>query len=550
MYRYIFLFFIVFSGIATGQPQLFFNANGYTLTSDGPLKKFSCLLVADGKVMSTATNCEPADYPAAIKTDVKGQTLLPGLTDAHGHVFRLGELLMRLDLRGIPSKTKTLKALSTYAKENPSLPWIHGSGWNQVLWTPKLFPRASDFDELQIDRPIWLIRVDGHAGWANQKAMALAGITKQTPDPAGGKIVRDKQGNATGIFIDNAMGLVERHIPEPTTAYRQKSLDVASQHLLSLGITATHDAGISFPEYKIYKERAEKNTLMLRFYPMLSVTDAKFDTMLSAGIVDDPLDFLSIRSVKVYGDGALGSRGAAMLKPYSDSPHEAGLLVTPKKRLPELFDKILGSGFQLNMHAIGDRANRLALKHFESSFKRVGGKPLRNRIEHAQVVNPDDIPAFKKLGLIASMQPTHATSDKNMAQDRIGASRMSGAYAWQTFLGQGTVLAAGSDYPIESANIFHGLHAAITRQDHNNKPKGGWFPEHALSRPQALRAFSLDAAYAGHNESMLGSLEAGKWADFIIIDRDVFTVPAKQIWQTQALQTWVAGKQVFVREGS
>lgn len=527
------------------KPQLFFNANGYTLISSGELTRFSCLLIEEGKVKQIMANCSPSTFSNTELHDVGGKTLIPGMIDAHGHVMSLGEILMRLDLRGMTSKQVILNNLSTFAQQNLDFEWLIGSGWNQVLWQEKAFPHYSDIDSVVKDKPVWLSRVDGHAGWANKKAMTLAGITKDTKSPDGGKIVRDKAGNPTGIFIDNAMALIEKHIPKPSDSFLSQALTVASDHLTSLGITSTHDAGISHQQYRVYQNHAAKKQLKLRFYPMLAASDPELDTMLANGHIADEDQFLSIRSVKVYGDGALGSRGAALMEPYSDDPHEHGLVLTAEEALPGLFEKVQAHGFQLNYHAIGDKANRMALDHYQKAYKTYDGRSLRHRIEHAQVIHPSDIPRFSELGVIASVQPTHATSDKNMAQQRIGNARMKGAYAWQTLLQSGAILAAGSDYPVELANIFHGFHAAVTRQDRNNQPEGGWFAHESLSRIQAFKAFTLDAAYAGHQEQIIGSLETGKWADFIILDQDIFTVPNERLWKTQVKQTWIAGKNVY-----
>jgi predicted amidohydrolase YtcJ len=285
----------------------------------------------------------------------------------------------------------------------------------------------------------------------------------------------------------------------------------------------------------------------MRIYPMIAATSAQLNQLLEKGHVQDQNDWLSVRSVKLYGDGALGSRGAALLQPYSDDPDNSGLLVTREQDLKPLFDLVLGNGFQLNFHAIGDKANRLALDQFADSFKRIGGKSLRNRVEHAQVINVDDIPRFKTLNIIPAMQPTHATSDMNMAEDRVGADRLKGAYAWQTFLKQGSPVAFGSDFPVELSNPFFGLHAAVTRQDRNNSPNKGWIPSEAVTVKQAFRGFTLDAAYAAHQENILGGLTEGKWADFILIDQDVFTISPQDIWKTQVLETWIAGEKRFTK---
>jgi predicted amidohydrolase YtcJ len=333
-----------------------------------------------------------------------------------------------------------------------------------VLWPGKAFPTASLLDEYVKNKPVMLSRVDGHASWVNSKALEIAGITKDTLDPPGGKIVRNKQGQPTGILIDNAMDLLNEHLPKISENLLAAQLDAAGEQLLSEGITNVHDAGISKAVYDYFKKRVVEHSLPVRIYPMIAATSPVLRQLLQAGHVQDQYDWLSIRSVKAYGDGALGSRGAALLKPYSDDPDNSGLLVTRESDLKPLFDLVLGSGFQLNFHAIGDRANRLVLDQFEDSYSRVGGKSLRNRVEHAQIINVDDIPRFKALNIIPAMQPTHATSDMNMAEDRVGADRLKGAYAWQTFLKQGSPVAFGSDFPGELSHPFSGLHAAVTRQ--------------------------------------------------------------------------------------
>ncbi|MFC6439507.1 amidohydrolase [Bowmanella sp. JS7-9] len=528
------------------EPTIINNVNGYHVVGD-KLQTFSSLAFENGKVLATGNAELAAAYKNAVIIDGNGKTLLPGLIDAHGHILGLGESLMKVDLRGADTEMQAAQRAREYANLNPQIDWISGRGWNQVLWPEKRFPTKHSLDKLLPDKPVVLERVDGHALWVNSKALAVAGITTTTPNPVGGEIVRDEAGYPTGVLIDTAMDLVFNAAPAVTHAVREKQLVAARQELLSVGITSAHDAGIDFASYEFYRQKADTQQLGLRIYAMISSFDSKLDDMLAAGYVQSDDDTLWIRSVKGFGDGALGSRGAALLADYSDDPGNRGILVTPEDALPALFDKVLGANFQLNFHAIGDRSNRLILDNFARAYQHTNGLTLRNRIEHAQVVTLDDIPRFKPLNLIASMQPVHATSDMNMAEDRLGKERLKGAYAWQTFAQQGTVIAAGSDFPVELANPFHGLHAAVTRQSHANLPEDGWLAAEKLSREQAFKAFTLDAAYAAHQEEILGNLQPGKYADFILIDRDIFTVPAAQIWQTQVLQTWLAGKQVFTQ---
>ncbi|QCZ92470.1 amidohydrolase [Salinimonas iocasae] len=518
------------------------NVNGYTLDESGELVTFKALAVDDGKISGLNPDTT-VQYDRMV--DGSGKTLLPGMIDAHGHLLGLGSNLLEVDLRDTDSVQQAVSKVAEYALANSAGEWITGRGWNQELWSDRAYPRASDLDSKIDDRPVWLTRVDGHAGWANSRALKIAGIDKNTQSPKGGQIVKDAQGNPTGVLIDNAMGLLEKHIPATGNKQLSAQLDAAGQHLLANGVTAMHDAGIPHSVYDFYLRRAVESTLPVRIYAMISATDSQLATMLDNGPIRDADDYLFINSVKAYGDGALGSRGAALLKPYSDAPHQKGLMVTQPEDFPGLFNQVINAGFQLNFHAIGDRANRLALDQFEATFDEHGGQSLRNRIEHAQVVAPSDLARFSSLQILPSMQPTHATSDKNMAEDRIGKARMEGAYAWQTLLKSGIAVPLGSDFPVELANPFYGIHAAVTRQDRDNNPVKGWYAHEALSIKQAFKGFTLDAAYAAHMEDSLGTLTPGKWADFIIVDQDIFSVKPEALWKTSVEQTWVAGEKVF-----
>ena len=517
------------------------NVSGYTLDDSGKLISFSSILIEDGKVKTL----DPTSMRADAVVDGDGNVMLPGLIDAHGHLLGLGSSLLEVDVRDSRSAADAAKKAAAYAFAHQKQAWIFGSGWNQEVWPDRSFPTAAILDAEISNRPVWLTRVDAHAGWANTKALELAGITKDTPDPVGGKIVRDSDGNPSGVLIDNAIGLMEKVMPKAGAALYQQQLDAAGQHLLSVGVTAMHDAGVPHSVYDFYLARAAEQTLPVRIYAMISATDDDLDSMLDNGPVRSADDFLFIRSVKAYGDGALGSRGAALLAPYSDDPHQSGLLLTQPEEMAPLFSKVLGAGFQLNFHAIGDRANRMALDQFETTMKKFPNRDFRNRIEHAQVIHPDDLSRFAELNVLPSMQPTHATSDKNMAEDRLGKDRMEGAYAWKTLLNSGIPIPLGSDFPVELANPFYGWHAAVTRQDRNNQPVAGWYAHEAMTVEQAFRGFTLDAAYAAHMEDTLGSLTPGKWADFILVDQDIFDIPAQDIWKTQVLETWSAGIQVF-----
>lgn len=525
------------------------NIAGYTSSDEG-MVEFSVLVFDDaGRVVATGDDALLEAHSDAQQIDGGGMAVLPGLIDAHAHVAGLGFLKTSLDLTGVPSVDDAVAQIAAYAEEKPHARWITGRGWNQVLWPVQEFPNAAQIDAVVNDRPVWLRRIDGHAGWANSAAMELAGINADTPDPVGGKIIRDDNGHATGVFIDRAMSLVQAQVPQPDKAEGRVAIQAAVETLLSEGMTGVHDAGISVENAEIYMSMADDGELGMRIYAMTGgagdVLDAIGKPIYAYG--DDRLD---IASVKLYTDGALGSRGAAMIEPYSDDPENRGLPFWTQEELDAMVQKANGMGFQVGIHAIGDLGNRMALDAFE---KAQGGKPspLRNRIEHSQIVTLDDIPRFAELGVVASMQATHATSDKNMAEDRIGPQRILGGYAWRRMLDAGVILANGSDFPVELSNPFHGLYASVTRQGRDGEPEGGWYADQTLTRAEALHSFTLAAAYAARQEDRLGSLEPGKWADFIVIDRDYFTVPSSEIDDIVVLETWVAGKRAYARqEGS
>ncbi|MCA1856879.1 amidohydrolase [Massilia oculi] len=524
------------------------NANGYTLNGKGELVQFSALAFDErGRIMAVGTQAEvAAKAKNAHQVDMGGRTVLPGLIDAHGHVFGLGQQLTQLDLSATTSLAAATGAIAAYAKANAGHAWIRGRGWNQENWKLGRFPTAAELDAVVSDRPVWLERVDGHAGWANSRTLALAGITKATPDPAGGKIMRDANGEATGVLVDAAQELVTKVMPAQTEAEGRVMLDRALGEMARVGLTAVHDAGIGVQEDRLYRDYADKNKLSARIYAMIGGTGADFDQLAKNGPLRDYGDGMyALRAVKLYSDGALGSRGAALIKPYSDEPHSHGLLFFKSAQMDAMMTKAMRKGYQVNVHAIGDAGNKQILDIYQKELKATKSEAQRHRIEHAQVVAAQDIPRFQSLGIIPSMQPTHATSDKNMAETRVGPERIKGAYAWRSFLHQGSRIACGSDFPVESPNPFFGIHAAVTRMDHAGQPVAGWYPNQAMSLKEAFRCFTLDAAYAGHQENSLGSLEAGKQADFIVIDRDLFRMPTYDIFKTGVLETWVGGRQVF-----
>nr|WP_282109714.1 amidohydrolase [Shewanella algicola] len=530
------------------QTTLVHDVNGYTLVN-GKLQTFNAIQFTDDKIDRLFTKEQTLPTANDITTiDGKGKTLLPGLIDAHGHVLSYGLSLLTADLTNTNSEQDAVSRAQAFIKKNPTDGWLMGRGWNQELWFSKQFPSKESLDKAFNANPVSFGRVDGHAIWVNSKALALAGISASTVSPEGGEIVKDDQGNPTGVLIDNAMNLVFNIIPDLNQQQLESTLILAMDSLASYGLTSVHDAGISINNIKAYQQLAANNVMSVRVNGMLSVEDPRFDTVLKQGHINTSDDMFKVDSVKISADGALGSRGAALIKEYSDQPGHKGLMLYSDEQLGKLILQAMKAGFQVNTHAIGDNANQVVLNKYQTAIAATDSKALRHRVEHAQILDLADVPRFAQLGVIASVQATHATSDKNMAENRLGKARLAGAYAWRKLLNANAVIANGSDFPIESPNPFFGLHASVTRQDHLNKPLDGWLAGEKLSRIEAFKSFTIDAAYAGHQEQLLGTLESGKKADFILVEDDYFAINPQQIWQNKIIATWVNGRQVFVRE--
>lgn len=533
------------------QTTLLTNVNGYTMLDGegaGSVRertRFNAIQFTGDtidRIFSDGDELPETDAMTVI--DGGGKTVLPGLIDAHGHVLNYGLSLLRVDMTGTRSEQEAVARVMAFQQANPELEWIQGRGWNQVLWDSNEFPSAATLAQAQSDTPMWFSRIDGHAGWANQAAMALAGVDASTPDPDGGMIIRDAEGRPTGTFVNNAMRYITQHIPAPGIDDQKLALRRAMMALAEEGLTSVHDAGVSSITLQAYRELLEEGPLPIRVYVMLAGRDEQLADRLAEGhfISDD--NTLVVRSVKISADGALGSRGAYLNEDYSDQPGHRGLLQISPERLTQLMDMSMQAGFQVNVHAIGDGANMMVLDNYEALIVRTGTRDQRHRIEHAQVLRYEDILRFSELNVIPSMQAMHATSDKNMAQDRLGEIRVQGAYAWRKLMEAGAIIANGSDFPVEPANPFFGLHASVTRQDQQDEPPGGWFPEERMTLDEALTSFTLDAAYAAHQEAQLGSLEAGKLADFILVEQDVFAIDPSQLWQVDVTQTWVGGRRI------
>jgi predicted amidohydrolase YtcJ len=522
---------------------------GTVYTANPAQPKAEALAIAGDRILRIGSRqeVEAVRGPSTRVIELRGATVVPGLQDAHGHVLGLGQALSTLDLTDAPDVAHIAALVSRRAASTERGKWILGRGWDQNRWPVKAWPSAADLDVAAGDHPVKLERVDGHASWVNTRALALAGITAATPDPSGGRLIRDAAGAPTGVLVDAAQELVSRVIPELTAADVDASLVTADRELSRVGLTMVHDAGASSPTLAAYQRLVSARRLSTRFYVMIDSSPATTREWFARGPLVDPTHRLTVAAVKMYADGALGSRGAALLADYSDEPGNRGLLVTPPDQLESITLAAARAGFQPCTHAIGDRANREVLDIYERVEGQVpAARRLRPRIEHAQILSAADVPRFGQLGVIASMQPTHCTSDMPWAPTRLGATRIAeGAYVWQKLLKSGARLAAGSDFPVERPDPLPGFYAAITRQDKTGQPPEGWAPDQRLSRAEALAAFTIDAAYAAHAERDLGSLEPGKLADFVVLSRDIMTAPPADILTTTVLGTVVGGTVVY-----
>ena len=500
------------------------------------------VLVRDGKILAVdALTSLRAANPSARVVDYGDATILPGLTDAHGHLYGLG-----LSLDTVPLYAASVDEVVARVKERAARAapgdWILGRGWDQNRWPGKQFPTASVLDAAVPDHPVWLRRVDGHAGWANSAAMRAAGVTAATKDPEGGRIIRDANGNPTGVFVDAAESLIDSKTPPPSFALRKQRVLAAAQTIAKNGLTEMHDAGADGETILAVRELIDEKRFPIRVYVMVGDDARLLDTWFRQGPLIDYGGRLTVRSVKLYADGALGSRGAALLAPYSDDPGNTGLLVSTQAHLADVAKRARAAGFQVNTHAIGDRGVRNVFDAYESA----GATPAdRFRIEHFQVVAPSDFPRLAKSGIIASMQPTHATSDMYWAEDRVGPERIKGAYAWRTVLDSGARLALGSDFPVEAVNPFFGIYAAVTRQDQKGWPPGGWYPTQKLTLAEAVRGFTLDAAFAAFEETSRGTIEPGRLADFTIVDGDFYATSPADLFKAKVRMTVVGGEVVY-----
>jgi len=541
---------------AFGQARaVYHNANIYTMDPERPRAEALAVVGERLVAVGTARDALEAAGEGATTHDLGGATVLPGLIDAHGHLAGLGQLATGvLDLSGTGSYAEVIQRVRARAADLPEGSWIIGRGWDHESWPAvdgaRALPHHGPLSEAVGAHPVWLARVDGHAALANARAMELAGVDAGTRSPPGGELLRDAAGEPTGVFVDNAEALVERAIPEGARPGPERTILAAQRMCFQAGLTGVHDMGVHPATIGLYRRLAEQGRLRLRVYALVSGPHA-----VRYFEANEPFsgDRLSVRGAKLYMDGAMGSRGAWLLEPYADRPTDdrgrpyTGLAVSEPSLVRSVAAHGLDRGYQVATHAIGDRANREVLDAYARAADAAGVAlpAARFRVEHAQLLHRSDIGRFAALGVIASMQPTHCTSDMRWVEDRVGHERALGAYAWASLLRTGAVIAAGSDFPVESHNPFFGLHAAVTRQNREGLPEGGWMAHERMTREGALRSMTLDAAYAQFAEDRLGSLEAGKLADFVVIDRDVMVCPADKIPGTRVLRTVVGGEEVY-----
>jgi predicted amidohydrolase YtcJ len=539
------LAFGIVAGLASCQPQreavdlLVTNATVYTV--DSTFSKAQAFAVRDGRFVAVGSTADlQGRYQAAQTVDAQGQFIYPGFYDAHCHFYRYALGLRSANLVGASSWAETVGRLTQHRQQRPTAAWLTGRGWDQNDWPGQHFPTKDTLDALFPNVPVLITRVDGHAALVNQKALDLAGVTARTPI-SGGVIGRDAQGRLTGLLVDNAVKLVAGKIPEPSPAEAEAALLQGQQNCLAVGLTSLADAGLNKEDIDRMAALQKAGKLHLRLYAMLNPTAENKAYYLPKGPFFS--DNLTISSFKVYADGALGSRGASLLAPYSDRPEEKGFLLQHPEYYRALAKELAATKFQMNTHAIGDSSNRLLLDIYGAALQ---GQPDRRwRIEHAQVVSKQDIAKFGQYHIVPSVQPTHATSDMYWAGERLGAPRLATAYAYQDLLTQYGQLALGSDFPVEDINPLYGYHAAVARQDAKNYPAAGFQMANAISRPDALRGMTTWAAHAAFEDKRKGQIKPGMLADFVVLKTDLLTAPKEQLRTAPVQQTWIAGKQVF-----
>ncbi|HWY56022.1 MAG TPA: amidohydrolase [Terriglobales bacterium] len=522
--------------------------NAHIVTMDAKQLTATAAVIQGDRIVWVGDTAEAHKrFPETRAMDLHGATVLPGIIDAHTHLIELGKSLVHLNLKDVATAQEAVERVKQRVNSSAPNEWILGWGWDEGKWASH-YPDNQALSDVSPNNPVYLVGLHTFAAWANARALQLAGITKDTIDPPNGSIRRnEKTGEPTGVLLNHAQDLVQTQIPPMTLEQTKQALEVAAQECVRHGLTSVHEAKVSPIMVDAFRELIRENRLPLRVYAMLDGSNpALVSQWLQRGPEIDPNHQLTIRAFKLFADGALGSRGAALLEPYSDSPQSKGTFTTSEPDIYNLSRKSLQRGFQVCTHAIGDAANRMVLDAYAQALSDVPqARDPRLRIEHAQVLSPEDIPRFAKLGIIPSMQPVHATSDMGWAEQRLGPQRIKGAYAWRSVLKTGVHLPLSSDFPGETLNPFYGIYAAMTRQDPQGNPPGGWYPAQRLTLEEALRGYTVEAAYAEFEEQAKGSIEPGKLADFIVIPQDITRLPPKEILAIRVLKTFVGGKLVY-----
>lgn len=531
---------------------VFKNGNIYTVNEGQP--RAEAIAVKAGKIIFVGSNKDANAYEGrgTQVIDLHGNTVVPGMTDSHYHLMGVGEREMTLNLEGTTSLEDFLAKVKVRVDRAKPGEWVTGRGWIETFWTPPVFPSRWDLDKIAPDNPIYLTRADGHASIANSAALKIAGINKDTKNPFNGEFLKDaKTGEPTGMIIDGAQGRVGSRIPRGGKEEAEEALLIGVKRSLALGWCEVQIPGNGYDEVELLKKLFGQGKIKLRIYDSVSGPGPASERLFREGPVIGAFDnHFTVRGIKAYMDGALGSRGAALLEPYSDAPTTSGLFITKEEVLLPMFIEALRKGIQIETHAIGDRGNRTILDLYEKAFKTVppGERKIsepRWRVEHAQIVNPTDIPRFASLGVIPSMQPSHAIGDLHFAPSRLGIKRLEGAYAWQSFIKSGSIIPGGSDAPVERGEPMIEFYAAVARKDQKGFSGEGWHPEQALSREQALKMFTIWAAYAAFEEKLKGSIEPGKLADLTVLSADIMKIPEPEILRTHCVMTVIGGEVAY-----
>lgn len=576
--RLLFLFiivllisFIVFLQTTKREADLVLtNARVYTVDTDNSIAE--AIAIRGDRIVGVGSTAEILKkFRSKNVIDLNGKPVYPGFIDSHVHLLGFGSSMMILNLVGTTSLEQIQQLVAERVKSSKPGQWIRGRGWDQNDWPRKDFPTHRDLDEVAPNNPVYLARIDGHATWVNKKVLEIAGITKETEDPPGGKIIRDKDGNATGILVDNAQGLISKHIPPASDEEVEEAVYRAVTEWPKYGITSVQEMGVGLKTIELYKKFIDEGRFPIRIYVAVDgESDALEHYFRHGPELGYGKNHLTVRSVKLVADGALGSRGAALIESYSDDPGNRGLTRFSMDEIVAVAESSIAKGFQLCTHAIGDRTNTITLDAYEKAFRGKSGERYRFRIEHAQVLTQEDIPRFKRLGVIPSMQQIHCTSDMYWAEERLGPKRIRGAYAWRSLLNTGAIICGGSDVPVEHPNPLFGFYAAISRQDPQGRPKGwqdvqrffqlspegmtdttafenGWYVGEKMTREEALRSFTIWAAYGAFEENLKGSIESGKLADLVVLSKDIMTIEPLEILKTEVLFSFIGGKIVYER---